>query len=49
MHLHACALLCHASALQARKYVPPELPLVNFFGYTLGGFYLARYSCECSE
>lgn len=31
---------------QARKYVPPELPLVNLFGWTLGGFYLARYSCE---
>ena len=29
---------------QAKKYVPPELPLVNFFGWTLGGFYLARYS-----
>ena len=24
--------------------MPPELPLVNFFGYTLGGFYLARYT-----
>jgi hypothetical protein len=30
--------------LQARKYVPENVPLVNFFGYTLGGFYLARYS-----
>ncbi|KAI3424439.1 hypothetical protein D9Q98_009991 [Chlorella vulgaris] len=29
---------------EARKYVPPELPLVNLFGWTLGGFYLARYS-----
>ncbi|PRW61256.1 NEOXANTHIN-DEFICIENT 1-like isoform X1 [Chlorella sorokiniana] len=29
---------------EARKYVPPELPLVSFFGWTLGGFYLARYS-----
>lgn len=29
---------------QARKYMPPELPLVSFFGWTLGGFYLARYS-----
>lgn len=29
---------------QARKYVPPNLPLVNFFGWTLGGFYLARYT-----
>lgn len=28
----------------ARRYVPPEIPLVNFFGWTLGGFYLARYS-----
>ncbi|KAI7836283.1 hypothetical protein COHA_009832 [Chlorella ohadii] len=29
---------------EARKYVPAELPLVSFFGWTLGGFYLARYS-----
>lgn len=29
---------------QARKYVPEELPLVSLFGWTLGGFYLARYS-----
>lgn len=29
---------------QARKYIPSELPLVNFFGWTLGGFYLARYT-----
>ena len=28
----------------ARKYVPDTIPLVNIFGYTLGGFYLARYS-----
>ncbi len=28
----------------ARKYVPDAIPLVNIFGYTLGGFYLARYS-----
>ncbi|KAF8067121.1 NDX1 [Scenedesmus sp. PABB004] len=28
---------------EARKYVPPELKLVEFFGYTLGGVYLARY------
>lgn len=27
----------------ARKYVPESIPLVNIFGYTLGGFYLARY------
>lgn len=39
----ACHLL---SSLQARKYVPAELPLVSLFGWTLGGFYLARYSCE---
>lgn len=31
---------------EARKYVPPELPLVNLFGWTLGGFYLARYSAS---
>lgn len=24
--------------------MPPELPLVNVFGWTLGGFYLARYT-----
>lgn len=30
--------------LQAEKYVPPELKLVSLFGYTLGGFYLARYT-----
>lgn len=28
---------------EAKKYVPPELNLVSLFGYTLGGFYLARY------
>jgi len=27
----------------ARKYVPDSIPLVNIFGWTLGGFYLARY------
>jgi len=27
----------------ARKYVPESIPLVNIFGWTLGGFYLARY------
>lgn len=30
--------------VQAKKFVPPELPMVNFFGWTLGGFYLARYA-----
>lgn len=29
---------------EARKHTPAELPLVTFLGYTLGGFYLARYS-----
>ncbi|KAL3163068.1 hypothetical protein ABBQ32_009491 [Trebouxia sp. C0010 RCD-2024] len=29
---------------EARKHTPAELPLVSLFGYTLGGFYLARYS-----
>lgn len=29
---------------EARKHTPAELPLVSFLGYTLGGFYLARYS-----
>lgn len=30
--------------MQAKKYLPAGLPLVNCFGWTLGGFYLARYS-----
>lgn len=29
---------------EARKHTPAGLPLVSLFGYTLGGFYLARYS-----
>mmetsp|Transcript_7417 Transcript_7417/g.21914 ORF Transcript_7417/g.21914 Transcript_7417/m.21914 type:complete len:289 (+) Transcript_7417:202-1068(+) len=29
---------------EARKYVPEGLKLVNFFGYTLGGFFLSRYT-----
>ncbi|PNW85602.1 hypothetical protein CHLRE_03g194450v5 [Chlamydomonas reinhardtii] len=28
---------------EARKYVPDKFKLVELFGYTLGGFYLARY------
>lgn len=32
------------SCEQAKKYIPEDLPIVNFFGWTLGGFYLARYS-----
>lgn len=28
----------------ARKYVPAHIPLVQMFGYTLGGLYLARYT-----
>ncbi|GAX75439.1 hypothetical protein CEUSTIGMA_g2883.t1 [Chlamydomonas eustigma] len=28
---------------EAKKYMPKELKLVELFGYTLGGFYLARY------
>jgi hypothetical protein len=27
----------------ARAFVPPELRLVEAFGYTLGGMFLARY------
>ena len=27
----------------ARKYIPDQFKLVELFGYTLGGFYLARY------
>ena len=42
-HAFAIALLL-SHPPQARKYVPAELPLVSFFGWTLGGFYLARYS-----
>ena len=26
----------------ARRHVPPGMPLVEAFGHTLGGFYLAR-------
>ncbi|GMH37856.1 hypothetical protein BSKO_05740 [Bryopsis sp. KO-2023] len=29
---------------EARKYIPDDLKLVEMFGYTLGGFYLARYT-----
>ncbi|KAG2433502.1 hypothetical protein HYH02_012620 [Chlamydomonas schloesseri] len=28
---------------EARKYIPDNFKLVELFGYTLGGFYLARY------
>lgn len=28
---------------EARRHVPASLPLVELFGWTLGGFYLARY------
>lgn len=27
----------------AKKYIPPQCRLVELFGYTLGGFYIARY------
>lgn len=27
----------------ARQFVPPDMPLVEAFGHTLGGFYLAQY------
>lgn len=30
-------------ASTARAFVPPELRLVEAFGYTLGGMFLARY------
>lgn len=30
-------------ASDARAHVPTDLPLVDFFGYTLGGLYTARY------
>lgn len=42
--LHQFAVKSRLLQLQAKKFVPPELSLVNLFGYTLGGFYLARYS-----
>eukprot|EP01025_Chloroclados_australasicus_P006603 TRINITY_DN12116_c1_g1_i1.p1 TRINITY_DN12116_c1_g1~~TRINITY_DN12116_c1_g1_i1.p1 ORF type:complete len:272 (+),score=30.22 TRINITY_DN12116_c1_g1_i1:103-918(+) len=29
---------------EAKKYIPDRFKLVEFFGYTLGGFYLARYT-----
>ena len=32
------------SCLQARKYIPDAFQLVSFAGWTLGGFYLARYT-----
>ncbi|GFH22807.1 uncharacterized protein HaLaN_20323, partial [Haematococcus lacustris] len=28
---------------EARKYIPDTFKLVELFGHTLGGFYLARY------
>ena len=28
---------------QARSYIPEAFKLVDFLGWTLGGFYLARY------
>ena len=31
------------SPAQARRFVPPGLHLVEAFGYTLGGLFLARY------
>lgn len=39
-----CSRFLRLLLRQARKYMPPELPLVSLFGWTLGGFYLARYS-----
>eukprot|EP01023_Acetabularia_acetabulum_P019151 TRINITY_DN19708_c2_g1_i1.p1 TRINITY_DN19708_c2_g1~~TRINITY_DN19708_c2_g1_i1.p1 ORF type:complete len:271 (+),score=44.66 TRINITY_DN19708_c2_g1_i1:83-895(+) len=29
---------------EAKKYIPDKFKIVELFGYTLGGFYLARYS-----
>ncbi|KAK9909374.1 hypothetical protein WJX75_001229 [Coccomyxa subellipsoidea] len=29
---------------EAKKYIPSNFNLVSLFGYTLGGFYLARYT-----
>jgi hypothetical protein len=37
------AALGEAKASTARAFVPPELRLVEAFGYTLGGMFLARY------
>jgi hypothetical protein len=42
-HRHT-PLWANIRLLQAKKYVPAELPLVNLFGWTLGGFYIARYT-----
>lgn len=41
---HEKSISNYSPFTQARKYIPPELPIVNFFGWTLGGFYLARYT-----
>ena len=35
--------LCLIKSSDARKHVPDDLKLVEAFGYTLGGVYLARY------
>ncbi|CAL5219720.1 g1613 [Coccomyxa viridis] len=31
-------------AEEAKKYIPDSFKIVSLFGYTIGGFYLARYS-----
>lgn len=33
----------YRSFLQARKHIPVSFNLVELFGWTLGGFYLAQY------
>eukprot|EP00803_Ostreobium_quekettii_P001223 evm.model.scf_295.6 EVM.evm.TU.scf_295.6 scf_295:59124-62852(-) len=40
----ALMALIRNALVNARKYVPPNVKLVELFGYTLGGFYLARYT-----
>src|SRR5689334_16867709 len=51
---HAVQTLHWLSTENARKWIPPELPIVSFWpGRTLGGLFVARYSpapgVTCSE
>ena len=43
---HECRALYQLNLVRvedAYQFVPRDLPIVNFFGYTIGGLYLARY------
>lgn len=44
LHLLALCQLRPLHMLQAKKYIPDAFKLVDFGGWTLGGFYLARYN-----